>query len=57
MYLFATVGNAKEADLWISDHHVCEDLSPIEDTRRTDFEILKIRKQVIVFVAAAILQL
>ena len=51
------MGYAKEAGLWISDHHVSEDLSPIEDTRRADFEILKIRKHVKVFVAAAILQL
>ena len=57
MYFLVAVVNAKEADLWISERHVSEDLSPIEDTKRTDFEILKIRKQVIVFVAAAILQL
>ena len=57
MYFFATVVNAKEADLWILEPHVSEVLSPLEDTKRTDFEILKITKHVIVFVAAAILQL
>ena len=55
--IFATVGNAKEADLRIWERHVSEDLSPLEDTKRTDFQILKITKHVIVFVAAAILQL
>ena len=37
--------------------HVSKDLSPIQEMRRTDFEILKITKHVIVFVAAGILQL
>ena len=49
--------NAKDADLRISERHVSEVLSPLEDTKRTDFEILKITKYVIVFVAAATLQL
>ena len=38
---FPTVGNAKEADLRISERQVSEDLSPLEDTLRTDFEIYK----------------
>ena len=38
------------------ERHVSEELSPLEDTLRTDFEILKIIKHLIVFVAAAILQ-
>ena len=46
---FATVVNANEPDLRISERHVSEDLSPIEDTKRTDFEIFKIRKHVKVF--------
>ena len=54
---FTTVVNAKDADLRISERHVSEVLSPLEDTKRTDFEILKITKYVIVFVAAATLQL
>ena len=57
MHLFAAVANAKEADLLIFEPHVSEGLSPLEDTKRMDFEILKITKHVIVFVAAAILQL
>ena len=51
---FATVVNANEPDLRISERHVSEDLS---DTKRTDFEIFKITKLVIVFFVAAILQL
>ena len=52
------MGSANEADLRISERHVSEDLSPIEDTKKTDFEILKITKyDVIVFVAAAILEI
>ena len=54
---FATVVNANEPDLRISERHVSEDLSPLEDTKRTDFEIFKISKLVIVFFVAAILQL
>ena len=54
---FPTVGNAKEADLRISERQVSEDLSPLEDTLRTHFEILKITKHLIVFFATAILQL
>ena len=45
---FPTVGNAKEADLKISER---------QDFFSTDFEILKITKHLIVFFAAAILQL
>ena len=48
--------NAKEADLRISERHVSEDLSPIQDTKKNR-TFLKITKHVIVFVAAAILQL
>ena len=46
---FATVVNANEPDLRISERHVSEDLSPLEDTKRTDFEIFKITKHVIFF--------
>ena len=54
---FPTVGNAKEGDFRISERQVSEDLSPLEDSLRTHFDILKITKHLIVFVPAAILQL
>ena len=46
------MSNAKEADLRNLERHVSEDISPIQDTKRTD---LKIAEREVVFVAAAIL--
>ena len=54
---FATVVNANEPDLTISEGHVSEDLSPLEGTKRTYFEIFKITKLVIDFFVDAILLL
>ena len=39
---FAGVGNAQETNLWISERDMSKDLSPIQDTKRT--EILKFWK-------------